>query len=173
MIVSLLCLCSFNFFLVLVGWGFELKASHLQSRLSTAWAPPPVLSSFLKDNFDGIAFWVDYYFLSTYRISGRKIHTGETWRWCIVQIAYMRPCVWAKKEKKEGRARWNSFLPANLNTPKKFFFCFKFFIIHLFTCVYIVLVISPSSPPPPPSLLLPLHLQAEPVLPLSLILSKR
>jgi hypothetical protein len=79
------------------------------------------------------------------------------------------------KERKEGRkGKMEQFsVPANLNTPKKFFFCFKFFIIHLVTCVYIVLVISPSSPPPPPSLLLPLHLQAEPVLPLSLILSKR
>jgi hypothetical protein len=48
-----------------------------------------------------------------------------------------------------------------------------FFIIHLFTCAYIVWVISPLSPRPPPFLPLPPHFQAEPVLLLSLILLKR
>jgi hypothetical protein len=48
-----------------------------------------------------------------------------------------------------------------------------FVIIHLFTCAYIVWVISPPCPLPhslPPS---PPHFQAEPVLPLSLILLKK
>jgi hypothetical protein len=47
-----------------------------------------------------------------------------------------------------------------------FFFQVKsrFFFIHLFKCAYIAWVISPPCPP---------HFQAEPVLPLSLILLKR
>jgi hypothetical protein len=48
-----------------------------------------------------------------------------------------------------------------------------FFIIHLFTCAYIVWVISPPCPPPPPSLPLSPQFQAGPVLRLSLILLKK
>jgi hypothetical protein len=46
------------------------------------------------------------------------------------------------------------------------FLHFEVFLIHLFTCAYIVWAISPPSPYPP-------HFQIEPVLPLSLILLKR
>jgi hypothetical protein len=49
----------------------------------------------------------------------------------------------------------------------------NFFIIHLFTCAYIVWVISPPCPPPPPSLPLSPQFQAGPVLRLSLILLKK
>jgi hypothetical protein len=52
-------------------------------------------------------------------------------------------------------------------------FLFLFLIIHLFTCAYIVWVISPpclTSLPFPP---FPPHFQTEPVLPLSLILLKK
>jgi hypothetical protein len=49
----------------------------------------------------------------------------------------------------------------------------KVFFIHLFTCAYIVWVISPPCPPPSPSPPNPRHFQAEPVWPLSLILFKR
>jgi hypothetical protein len=52
------------------------------------------------------------------------------------------------------------------------FSSYYFLIIHLFTCAYIVWVISPPalpSPLPP----CPLQFQAGPVLPLSLILLKR
>jgi hypothetical protein len=54
------------------------------------------------------------------------------------------------------------------------FYLDSFFIIHLFTCAYIVWVISPPCPPfpiffPPP----PPQFQAGPGLPLSLILLKK
>jgi hypothetical protein len=49
---------------------------------------------------------------------------------------------------------------------------FFFFYFYLFTCAYIALVISPPDPHPH-SLPSPPHFQAEPVLPLSLILLKR
>jgi hypothetical protein len=48
-----------------------------------------------------------------------------------------------------------------------------FFIIHLFTCAYIVWVISPPCPPCPPSSLFPSQFQAGLVLPLSLVLLKK
>jgi hypothetical protein len=48
-----------------------------------------------------------------------------------------------------------------------------FLTIHLFTCAYIVWVISPHCPSPPPSLSSLPCFQVEPVLPLSLILLKR
>jgi hypothetical protein len=47
------------------------------------------------------------------------------------------------------------------------------FLIHLFTCAYIVWSIFPSYSLPLFLLHNPLHFQAEPVLPLSLILLKR
>jgi hypothetical protein len=47
-----------------------------------------------------------------------------------------------------------------------------FFFGHLFTCAYIVWVISPPCPTPPP-FSLPSQFQAGPVLPLSLILLKK
>jgi hypothetical protein len=50
---------------------------------------------------------------------------------------------------------------------------FSFFIIHLFTCAYIVWVISPPCLPPPPSLFSPLPLPGRTILLLSLILLKR
>jgi hypothetical protein len=50
---------------------------------------------------------------------------------------------------------------------------FFIIIIHLFTCAYIVGVISPPTTRPHPLPLNPPHIQAEPVLPLSLILLKR
>jgi hypothetical protein len=50
---------------------------------------------------------------------------------------------------------------------------FIIIIIHLFICAYIVWVISPHFPPPLPSPCHPPCFQAEPVLPLSLILLKR
>jgi hypothetical protein len=48
-----------------------------------------------------------------------------------------------------------------------------FCIIYLFTCAYIVWVISLLCPPPPPSPHFPPQFQAGPVLPLSLILLKK
>jgi hypothetical protein len=47
-----------------------------------------------------------------------------------------------------------------------------FIFIHLFTCAYIVWAISPPCPQPSFPLQPP-HFQAEPVLPLTLILLKR
>jgi hypothetical protein len=49
------------------------------------------------------------------------------------------------------------------------FFCFPFIIIFLFTCVYIIWVISPPCSPPP----FPPQFQAVHVLPLSLVLLKK
>jgi hypothetical protein len=51
-------------------------------------------------------------------------------------------------------------------------FLFLFFI-HLFTCAYIVWVIFPPCPALPPSPLSSPFFQAEPVLPMSLILLKK
>jgi hypothetical protein len=47
------------------------------------------------------------------------------------------------------------------------------FLIHLFTCPYIVWAISPPTPYPILLSLKPPHFQAEPVLSLSLVLLKR
>jgi hypothetical protein len=47
------------------------------------------------------------------------------------------------------------------------------YLIHLLTYAYIVWVISPPCPSPPPFSPTPPSFQAEPVLPLSLILLKR
>jgi hypothetical protein len=47
------------------------------------------------------------------------------------------------------------------------------FFILLFTCAYIVWVISPPCPPPLPSPPFPPQFQAGPVLPLSLVLLKK
>jgi hypothetical protein len=55
---------------------------------------------------------------------------------------------------------------------RNFLYLFLFFI-HLFTCAHIVWVISPPCPSPPTSPPLPTSSQAEPVLPLSIILLKR
>jgi hypothetical protein len=53
------------------------------------------------------------------------------------------------------------------------FYYFIYFFIHLFTCAYIVWVISPHWRPPPLSAPYPPDFQTEPVLPLSLILLKK
>jgi hypothetical protein len=60
-----------------------------------------------------------------------------------------------------------------MSWPALVFFFFFVVVVHLFTCAYIFLVISP--PFPPPSLILPSHpqIQAGSVLPLSLILLKK
>jgi hypothetical protein len=49
----------------------------------------------------------------------------------------------------------------------------SFFVVHLFTCAYVVWVISPPCPPPPPFPPFPPQFQASPVLPLWLILLKK
>jgi hypothetical protein len=56
----------------------------------------------------------------------------------------------------------------------KILFIFYFILfVHLFTCAYIVWVISPPCPPPPPFPCSPPQFQAGPVLPLWLILLKK
>jgi hypothetical protein len=49
----------------------------------------------------------------------------------------------------------------------------SFFIIHLFTCAYIVWAISPPGPPLPPFAPVPREVQGGGVLPLSLVLLKK
>jgi hypothetical protein len=61
-------------------------------------------------------------------------------------------------------------MPLHIKGLSKHGFCYLFLIIHLFTCAYIVWVISPPCPLLPPS---PPQFQAGPFLPLSLILLKK
>jgi hypothetical protein len=62
-------------------------------------------------------------------------------------------------------------LPFHLSSSLSFTIFLK--IIHLFTCAYIVCVISSPSPSPSPTPCSSPHFQADPVLPLSLILLKK
>jgi hypothetical protein len=66
---------------------------------------------------------------------------------------------------------YNWWLPFFLFWLFYFIFIYLFLIIHLFTCAYIVWVISPPLLPCPP--LSPTQFQAGPVLPISLISLKK
>jgi hypothetical protein len=69
-------------------------------------------------------------------------------------------------------ARYKNIFKKIRKGPFCLFVCL-FFIIHLVTCAYIVWVISPPASCPHSLLPTPPCFQAEPVLPLSLILLKR
>jgi hypothetical protein len=70
-----------------------------------------------------------------------------------------------------GLEHMSSCLSEHRKNPAAFFSAI--FLIHLFTCVYIVWATSPPYLLHAPSPHHPPHFQAEPVLPISLILLKR
>jgi hypothetical protein len=90
--------CDFLFFF-LVGLGFELRPSHLQSRHSTAWATPPafqikmlnqtILCVKWKTTYTKLTIWDALSGIKIYHESTTKIDLNQE----IVQVQWIKTVI--------------------------------------------------------------------------------